>query len=212
MITVSDWGYDMAEWITDSNRSTQGNRFLWLPGNATYCAGQELSFGVGQRLECEKPYRLGFDWAPVNFNAGITGDAASLGNTGSTGARMELNWLEANGNIPGTIESFEATEFTNAITGTSTTTLEVKDWSALTSAPGVSGSVWNRSYVDYTLPGCGVPVEAMLTSYSNSDSATDGAGLAIDNATLVMIPEPEAVAPLSLICVLPWIRRMRGAA
>lgn len=212
--TVGNWGYDAAQWITDATRSTEGNRFLWMPGNATYCAGQELSFGVGQSLEGGRTYRFGYDWAPVSFNGGSPGDAGSLGNTGSTGARMELNWVDATGNLIGEIRVFEATEFINAFTGAPTTTLVVTDWNALTLDPGVSGSGWNRSYVDYTLPSTGIPAGAVavLASYSNSGLATGGAGLAIDNATLIMIPEPSSALLLGLMGVLPWIRRLRRAA
>lgn len=211
--TVNYWGTDSAQWITDSTRATDGNRFLWLAGGATFCAGQELSFGIGQALEGSQQYRFTMDWASVNFNGGNPGDDATLESTGSTGPRLELHWTDSTGAIIGEIRIFESPEFTNQFTGNPSFPQAATTWASLITDPGVVGSGWNRSYIDYTLPSSGIPLGAtgVLVSYSNSGLATGSAGLALDNVSMVAIPEPGSTVFLSVALFAPLLRRRRSA-
>ena len=210
--TLNDWGTGSSQWIYDPTRATDGDMLLWLAGGGAFCAGQELSFGVGQILEPSQLYRFSYDWAAVSFNGGNPGDNTALGSPGSTGPRLELSWVDAGGSILSMIHIFEANDFRDAFTSNYTSLLATTNWGSLQLDPGVAGSGWNRSYVEYSFPDAGAPVGAtgILVSFSNSGLATNSSGLALDNADISAIPEPSGPLLLGLALIFPMTRRKRN--
>jgi hypothetical protein len=203
------WGSDAAQWIEDGTRATDGNRFLWLAGGGTYCAGQELSFGAGQSLEGGSTYRFTFDFAAVNFNGGVPGDSTSLGSTGLTGGRLELNWVNSAGGIISQVGTWETEQLTNGFAGGPLSLQNAVTWDSLQTAVGTVGSGWNRGFVDVTLPGAGPSgAVGVLVSLSNSNNQTNNTGLAVDNASVAAVPEPSGLVLLSAGLV-PLVRRRR---
>ena len=209
--TLNDWGTGSSQWIYDPTRATDGDMLLWLAGGGTFCAGQELSFGVGQILEPGQLYRFSYDWAAVSFNGGNPGDNAALGTPGSTGPRLELSWVDADGAILSTINIFEANDFRDAFTNNYTSLLPTTSWNSLQLDPGAIGSGWNRSYVEYSFAETGLPVGAtgILVSFSNSGLATNSSGLALDNADISAIPEPRGAVLIPVALALSMTRRKR---
>lgn len=206
--TLNYWGTDSAQWIQDGTRATEGNRFLWLAGGGTYCAGQELTFGVGQTLEGGATYRFAFDFAAVNFNGGVPGDSTNLGNSGQTGGRIELNWVDSTGSILSQLGSYETGQLTNGFAGGPLTLQTAVAWNDLQLSVGTVGSGWNRGFVDVTLPGAGPSgATGVLVSFSNSNDQTNNTGLAIDNASVVLIPEPGSSLLLGAALVAMFRRR-----
>jgi hypothetical protein len=212
--TLNYWGTDAAQWIEDSSRSTEGNRFLWLPGGLAYCAGQELGFGVGQPLQGGSTYRFSFDFAAVSFDGhpdpgSQPGNSTSLGTVGTTGGRLELNWVDSAGGIISILGDYPTEQLTNGFAGGPLSLQNVVTWNSLVNDVGTGGSGWYRGFIDVTLPGAGPSgATGILVSLSNSNNPTLEAGLAIDNASVVLVPEPSALALLGAV-LLPVLRRRR---
>ena len=184
--TIDNWHHEGGQWIHDSLRATDGNRFIWIKGGSTWCYAQKLSYGIGQILEPGATYEFCYDIAPVNFNNGVPGNADSLSTTGVGGPRLELNYLDNAGTILGNITIENHTSFTDVETNTAVTLRNAVTWNSLAIAPGTAGSGWRKVCINYTIPATGAPAGAtdILVSYSVSPSSTNNTGLAVDNACI----------------------------